>query len=336
MPDLKAVESYLAPRIDGFRGPVRAQKTATGQSNPTYILTTPAGKYVLRQKPPGTLLKSAHAVEREFRVMQALQGSDVPVPQTYFLCEDDSVLGAPFFVMSFVEGRNFVDPRLKGCSVGDRARVYDAMNAGLAALHSLDVDAAGLSDYGPSGNYFARQISRWTKQYRASETGTIPEMDALITWLEGHIPPDEGRVTLVHGDWRIDNLLFDDSGALVAVLDWELSTLGNPLADLGAQLMQWAMPVGAEGRGLDGVDRAALGIPSDREYVETYARRAGLADVPDMDFPLAFSFFRMGAILQGVKKRALDGNASNREQGLRLGSFVGLFAQKGLETVKAG
>lgn len=333
MLDLEAVEKYLTPRIDGFSGPVRAQKTATGQSNPTYILTTPSGKYVLRQKPLGKLLKSAHAVEREYRVMRALQGSGVPVPKTCFLCEDETVLGSPFFVMSFVAGRNFVDPRLKDCSVEDRARIYDSMNAGLAALHSVDVEAVGLSDYGPPGNYFARQISRWSKQYRASETGTIAAMDALIAWLAKNIPADEGRVTLVHGDWRIDNLLFDDTGTLNAVLDWELSTLGNPLADLGAQLMQWAMPVGAEGRGLDGVDRKALGIPGDREYVELYARRAGLRDVPDMDFPRAFSFFRMAAILQGVKKRALEGNASNREQGLRLGSFVGLFAQKGLDVI---
>ncbi len=336
MLDLKAVETCLSDRIDGFSGPVSAEKTATGQSNPTFILSSPSGKYVLRRKPEGTLLKSAHAVDREFRVMSALKDSAVPVPETYFLCDDDAVLGTMFFVMSFVEGHSYTDPRLPDCSVEQRARIYDSMNAGLAALHSVDVDAVGLSDYGPPGNYFARQISRWTKQYRASETETLPDMDALIAWLELNIPPDTEKPGLVHGDWRIDNLLFDDSGSLVAVLDWELSTLGNPLADLGAQLMQWSMPVGPEGRGLYGVDRKALGIPEDEAYIALYAKRAGLADTPEMMFPVAFSFFRMAAILQGVKKRALDGNASNKEQGLRLGSFVGLFARKGLDVLNAG
>ncbi len=336
MLDLKAVENYLAPRIDGFKGPVTAEKTATGQSNPTFILTAPSGKYVLRRKPEGVLLKSAHAVDREFRVMSALAGSAVPVPETCFLCEDESVIGSMFFVMSHVAGHSYTDPRLPDCAVEQRRRIYDSMNAGLAALHSVDIAAAGLADYGPPGNYFARQISRWTKQYRASETETQPDMDALIDWLDNNIPPETATPRLVHGDWRIDNLLFNDAGNLLAVLDWELSTLGDPLADLGAQLMQWAMPVGPEGRGLEGVDRKALGIPGNEAYIDLYARRAGLADTPDMTFPVAFSFFRMAAILQGVKKRALDGNASNIEQGLRLGSFVGLFARKGLETLSAG
>ncbi len=336
MLDLKAVAAYLAPRIDGFKGPVTAEKTATGQSNPTFILTSATGKYVLRQKPAGTLLKSAHAVDREYRVMRALADSGVPVPKTYFLCEDTAVLGSMFFVMDFIEGKNFTDPRLPDCTPACRRHVYDSMNAGLVALHSVDLRAAGLENYGPSGNYFSRQISRWTKQYTASETGEIPAMDALSRWLAENIPPDTVAPSLVHGDWRIDNLLFDDAGALVGVLDWELSTLGNPLADLGAQLMQWAMPVGAEGRGLDGVDRAALGIPEDREYIDLYARRMGLSDVPDMDFPVAFSFFRMAAILQGVKKRALSGNASNVEQGLRLGQYVAVFARKGMDIVTKG
>lgn len=330
--DLEVVAKYMSGRIDGFSGSLSAEKTPTGQSNPTFILSSPTGKFVLRRKPPGVLLKSAHAVDREFRVMSALANTGIPVPKMYFLCEDEDVIGSMFYVMEYIEGRNFVDPRIPDVTPEERRGMYDAMNAALAALHSVDVDAVGLSDYGKPGNYFARQISRWSGQYRASETGTIPEMDELIEWLDGNIPEGDDKVSLVHGDWRIDNLLFAPKGPeLVAILDWELSTLGHPLADLGAQLMQWAMPVGPEGRGLDGVDRRALGIPEDREYVELYAKRTGLSDVPDMSFYVAFSFFRMAAILQGVKKRALDGNASNPEQGLRLGAFVPIFAGKGLQ-----
>lgn len=332
MLDLDVVAKYMASQIDGFEGLVSAQKTPTGQSNPTFILTSSIGKFVLRCKPPGVLLKSAHSVDREFRVMSALADTNVPVPKMHFLCEDEDVIGSMFFVMEHIEGRNFVDPRIPDVNPVERRAMYDAMNAGLAALHSVDIDAVGLSDFGKPGNYFARQISRWSGQYRASETGVIQEMDELISWLESNTPEGDDKTTLVHGDWRIDNLLFAPQGPeLVAVLDWELSTLGHPLADLGAQLMQWAMPVGPEGRGLEGVDRKTLGIPEDTEYVELYAKRAGMAQVPKTGFYIAFSFFRMAAILQGVKKRALDGNASNPEQALRLGSFVPIFAQKGLK-----
>ena len=335
--DLDVVAKYMFGRIDGFSGPLSAEKTPTGQSNPTFILTSSTGKYVLRRKPPGVLLKSAHAVDREFRVMSALADTGVPVPKMHFLCEDEGVIGSMFYLMEHVEARNFVDPRIPDVTPEDRRGMYDAMNAGLAALHSVDVDAVGLSDYGKPGNYFSRQISRWSGQYRASETDVIPEMDQLIAWLDESIPKGDNKASLVHGDWRIDNLLFAPAKPdLVAILDWELSTLGHPLADLGAQLMQWAMPIGPEGRGLDGVDRRALGIPEDHEYVELYANRTGLTDVPDMSFYVAFSFFRMAAILQGVKKRALDGNASNPEQGLRLGAFVPIFARKGLQTASAG
>ncbi len=334
--DLDVVAKYMASRIDGFSGSLSAEKTPTGQSNPTFILTSSTGKFVLRHKPPGVLLKSAHAVDREFRVMSALANTGVPVPKMYFLCEDEDVIGSMFYVMEYIDGRNFVDPRIPDVTPIERRGMYDAMNAGLAALHCVDVDAVGLTDYGKSGNYFVRQISRWSGQYRASETGTITEMDQLIEWLDGNIPEGDDKTSLVHGDWRIDNLLFaPDRPKLAAILDWELSTLGHPLADLGAQLMQWAMPVGPEGRGLDGVDRGALGIPEDREYIELYAKQTGLSDVPEMDFYVAFSFFRMAAILQGVKKRALDGNASNPEQALRLGSFVPIFAGKGLQIANA-
>ena len=333
---LDRLTPYLEAHVPGLTGPITAEKTQTGQSNPTFILPTAAGKYVLRRKPPGALLKSAHAVDREFRVISALAGSDVPVPAALHLCEDEDVLGAMFYVMSFVEGANWVDPRCKDLTTEERARVFDSMNETLVALHSVDVEAVGLDDYGKPGNYFARQVDRWTKQYRAAETETIPAMEELISWLDAEMPEDDGRVSLVHGDWRIDNLLFDRQCRVNAVLDWELSTLGHPLADLGYQIMQWQMPPGGEGRGLMGVDRGALGIPSDEEYVARYAERMGLGDAPDLTYPLAFSFFRMGSIIQGVKKRALDGNASNPEAGLRLGAFVPMFAQAALANIRKG
>ncbi|MCF6271591.1 MAG: phosphotransferase family protein [Rhodobacteraceae bacterium] len=328
--DISKIAAYLESKVEGFLKPVTADKTATGQSNPTYILTTPRGKYVLRAKPPGKLLKSAHAVDREYRVLKALHGQGLPVPMVYHLCVDESIMGSMFYLMEYIEGKNHTDPRLPDLSKQSRTKIYDEMNKGLAAVHGIDLARAGLLDYGPPGNYFERQLGRWQKQYRASATGEIKAMDALINWLETHMPPDDGRVTLVHGDWRIDNLLFDpDKNTLSAILDWELSTLGHPLADLAAQLMQWAMPVGPEGRGLAGVDRVVLGIPTDEAYIAAYAARMGI-DIPDMRFYVAFSFFRMAAILQGVKKRALEGNASNPENALELGAYVGKFAAAGL------
>ena len=329
------IEGYLKDVVEGFRGPVDAEKTLVGQSNPTYILTTPSGKYVLRAKPPGKLLKSAHAVDREFRVLKALHAQGLPVPRPIMLCEDESIAGSMFYLMDFVKGENYGDPRLPDKSAKARAGIYDAMNAALARIHLVDLKQAGLEDYGPSGNYFERQLSRWQRQYYASATEEIADMDRLIGWLGKNLPPDDGRICLVHGDWRIDNLLFDkDSNELTAILDWELSTLGHPLADLGAQLMQWEMPVGAEGRGLAGVDRAALGIPSNEAYIADYAARMGM-EVPAMDFYIAFAYFRMAAILQGVKKRALEGNASNPQKALQLGGYVGLFAAGGLAHTRA-
>lgn len=332
--DFNRISEFLEAQVEGFQGPVDAAKTPSGQSNPTYILTTPSGNYVLRSKPAGKLLKSAHAVDREFRVLKALHGQGLPVPEPFLLCDDPSVSETMFYLMAFSEGENYGDPRLPDSTPKDRREIYSQMNKGLAAVHSVNLERAGLQDYGPPGNYFERQLSRWTKQYEASVTEGIPAMAALIVWLGDNLPPDDGTVTLVHGDWRIDNLLFDKkTNALTAILDWELSTLGHPLADLGAQLMQWAMPVGLEGRGLAGVGRAALGIPSDEAYVAEYASRMGIA-VPDMRFYVAFSFFRMAAILQGVKKRALDGNASNPQKALELGAYVGLFAEAGLQRAK--
>ncbi len=333
--DFKQIEGYLSANVEGFQGPIEAAKTPSGQSNPTYIITTPSGKYVLRSKPAGKLLKSAHAVDREFRVLKSLHAQGLPVPEVFVLCDDRTISDTMFYLMAFSEGENYGDPRLKGLSPTARREVYDQMNIGLTQVHKVDLKQAGLQDYGPPGNYFERQLSRWSKQYEASATETIPAMDGLINWLASNLPPDDGTVALVHGDWRIDNLLFDSkTNALTAILDWELSTLGHPLADLGAQLMQWQMPVGAEGRGLAGVNREALGIPTDKAYVADYAARMGIA-IPDMRFYVAFSFFRMAAILQGVKRRALDGNASNPKKALALGAYVGPFAEAGLQQAKA-
>ena len=330
--DVSAVARWVRGRLPGLEGRVQVHRFAVGQSNPTFRLDTEDGAYVLRRKPGGVLLKSAHAVEREFAVQRALQDTAVPVPRVHLLCEDDSVIGAPFYLMDHVAGRSFDDPRLPGQTPQARAAIMDAMNATLAAIHSVDPVAVGLSDYGPDGDYYARQIGRWVKQYRASATEEIPDMDRLIAWLEAHVPPDDGQRTLVHGDYRIDNLLFAAQGTdVVAVLDWELSTLGHPYADLAAVIMQWRMPPGPDGRGLAGVDRAALGLPSDGDVVAAYCRRRGIDGIDGFGFYLAFCFFRMGAILQGVKKRGLDGNASNPEKAEKLGYYVPLFAQEGLK-----
>lgn len=335
--DTQAVAAWLSDHLDGFEGPLEAEKFAGGQSNPTFLLKTPAREYVLRRKPPGILLKSAHAVDREFRVQSALAGSDVPVARMHVLCEDDDVIGSAFYVMERVRGENFDDPRLEEMDTARRVAIYDEMNRVMTAIHSIDIAAVGLSDYGPEGNYFERQLSRWTKQYRASETETVPPMDALISWLEANVPEDDGKRTLVHGDFRIDNMLFAEGGSdCVAVLDWELSTIGHPYADLAGMIMQWQMPPGGAGRGLQGVDRKALGIPSDQEFVAAYCKRMGLSGIDRFGFYLAFSFFRMAAILQGVKKRGLEGNASDPERAVKLGAYVPLFANAGLEAAKHG
>ena len=333
--DTDAVAGWMREHVPGFEGPITVEKFATGQSNPTFKLSTPSGAYVLRRKPPGQLLKSAHAVDREFRVQQALAGSDVPVTRMHALCTDEAVIGAMFYVMDFVEGRTFIDPRLPDVSAADRTAVFDDMNRVLAAIHQVDLTAAKLGDYGPTGNYYERQIERWTKQYRASETETVPDMDALIDWLQSNLHDAEGRLTLVHGDYRIDNLLFaKDKPTCVAVLDWELSTLGHPFADLAAVIMQWSLPPGDTGRGLAGGDRVALGIPEDQAFIDAYCARMGLAAIDRFGFYLAFCFFRMASILQGVKRRALDGNASNPARALELGQFVPAFAEGGLKAAQ--
>lgn len=330
--DTDAVARWARDHLPGFDGSLSATKFVGGQSNPTYRLQTPSGAYVLRRKPPGVLLKSAHAVDREFRVQRALAGTDVPVAQMYALCEDDAVIGSAFYIMALVTGRTFDDPRLPDLGPEDRSAVIDDMNRVLAAIHSVDIDAVGLSDFGPPGHYCQRQTDRWTKQYRATQTDDLPDMDTLIDWLQANMPADDGQRTLVHGDYRLDNLLYaPDTPKIMAVLDWELSTIGHPYADLAAVVMQWSMPTGSDGRGLAGVDRAALGLWSDQHFIDRYCARRGLKGIDDFNFYLAFCYFRMAAILQGVKKRALDGNASDPKRGLQLGAYVPQFARSGLE-----
>jgi aminoglycoside phosphotransferase (APT) family kinase protein len=258
-----------------------------------------------------------------------------PAPRALALCEDEGVIGTAFYLMAFVEGRVLWDPALPELKREDRAQIYDSMNAGLARLHSIEVAAAGLSDYGKPGGYFARQYQRWTDQYRASETARIEDMERLIAWLADKVPADDGRVALVHGDWRIDNMIFDsNSPRLLSVLDWELSTLGHPLADLAYQCMQWRLPNGRY-RGLGGVDRAANGIPTEAEYVAAYCKRMGFEAIPDWTFLVAFSFFRSIAIHQGVYKRSLDGNASNPELARQVGESVPFVAHIAWEGVEA-
>ena len=333
--DLKAVDAYLAAHLPGYSGPLEAQKFDVGQSNPTYLLKTPARNYVLRRKPPGVLLKSAHAVDREFRVQRALAGSKVPVAGMHLLCEDDNVIGSAFYIMDHIQGRNFTDPLMEGADNATRTEVIDDMNRVLAELHMVDIDAVGLSDYGPPGNYLERQVGRWSKQYRASETETVPQMDELMAGLAARMPADDGQRTLVHGDYRLDNMIFQGDGTkCLAVLDWELSTIGHPYADLASVIMQWQMPTGNEGRGLAGADRHALGLPSDQAFIAQYCERRGLDSIDNFGFFLSFSFFRMAAIIQGVLKRGLDGNASNPERAKALGKYVPVFASHGLAALK--
>jgi aminoglycoside phosphotransferase (APT) family kinase protein len=332
--NLAAVEAYLSQHLPGFEGPIEAEKFQVGQSNPTFRLKTPGRDYVLRRKPPGQLLKSAHAVDREFRVQKALADTDVPVAPVHVLCQDPEVIGSDFYVMDMVEGRNFNLPTLDELTPTERGAVTDDMGRVLAALHNVDLNAVGLADYGPDGNYLERQIGRWTKQYRASETGKVVAMDKLIDLLQTHMPADDGQRTLVHGDYRIDNMMFAKDGTdCVAVLDWELSTTGHPYADLGSVLMQWQMPADAMGRGLEGIDRAAHGLPSDAAFVAAYAQKRG-QDVDKLGFFVAFCFFRMASIVQGVYRRALDGNASNPEAGLKLGPLIPVFAEKGRAAIE--
>jgi aminoglycoside phosphotransferase (APT) family kinase protein len=333
--DIPRVSAYLEKNLDGFEGPLEVSKFQAGQSNPTFLLKTPSRNYVLRRKPPGVLLKSAHAVDREFRVQKALEHTDVPVSKMHLLCEDDDVIGSAFYIMDQINGRNFMDPRMPEMDNAGRAGVIDEMNRVLAALHDVDINAVGLADYGPPGNYYERQVGRWTKQYRASETEDLPAMNELIERLAASIPADDGQRTLVHGDYRIDNMMFEKEGTkCLAVLDWELSTIGHPYADLAAVIMQWQMPAGPEGRGFGGADRKALGVPSDEEFIAKYCERRGIDGIDNFGFYLGFCFFRMAGIIQGVLKRALDGNASNPERAMKVGAYVPVFAANGLKALE--
>ncbi len=333
--DTTKLQAYLQEHIPDFSGELSAEKFAGGQSNPTFKLSAGGKDYVLRRKPPGELLKSAHAVDREFRVISALANTDVPVPQAFCLCEDDDIIGSMFYVMEYLEGRVFWDPTLPEASNNEeRGAIYDEMNRVLAALHSVDVDAVGLSDYGRPGNYFERQVGRWTKQYRASETEHCEPMEALISWLADNIPADDGSNSLVHGDYRLDNLMFHPTEPrVIAVLDWELSTLGHPLADLAYQLMPWQLPSSGSFMGMADINRADFGLPTDEAYIEAYCRRTGRTGIDNWNFYMAFCFFRLAAILQGVKKRALQGNASSAEAASR-GAMVEPLAAAGAKLIR--
>lgn len=301
--------SYLARYLREFSGPMRIRRFEGGQSNPTFLVETPGNNYVLRRKPAGVLLKSAHAVDREYRVTRALFEAGLPVPEPLVLCEDEDVIGTMFYVMRHVPGRGFWDPRMPGLDPSDRAAIYDSANETLARLHLVDHEAIGLGDYGRPGNYFARQISRWSRQYDASRTRDIPEMDRLIAWLPGAIPEMDERSTIIHGDYSFHNLLVHPTEPRVsAVIDWELSTLGDPLGDLTYHMMEWFRPEGVDVRGtLSGADLTALGIPTAEEYARRYCERTGLRCDPTNPFYRSFNLFRVAAILQGIAGRARDG-----------------------------
>ncbi|SEA49864.1 phosphotransferase [Microbulbifer marinus] len=331
--DLAALQPYLEAHIEGFKGPISAEKFSGGQSNPTFKITAASGVYVLRRQPPGKLLKSAHAVDREYRVLKALADTDVPVAKVYHLCEDRDIIGSMFYVMEFLEGRIFWDAALPEVSKEERTAIYDELNRVLAALHLVDVDKVGLADYGRPGNYFQRQFDRWSSQYRASELERVEPMEQLMTWLADNIPEDDGRVSLVHGDYRLDNLMLHPTEPrAIALLDWELSTLGHPFADVGYLCMQMRMPAIGKVSGLLGKDLDALGIPSEQEYVATYCKRMGIEKIDNFSFYVAFSFFRLAAIIQGVAKRAVDGNASNKNAA-EMGKYVGPLAELALEAI---
>ena len=310
MPDVVELEPWMEQNVPGFKGPVNPTRLSGGQSNPTFCLSAPSGDYVLRRKPIGNLLQSAHMVEREFRVLAALAGTGVPVPAVHALCEDPAVIGSTFYVMAFVPGRVFVDPRLPGLSAAERAGIFDSMNETIARLHQVDPVAVGLADYGRPASYMQRQLTRWSRQYHLSETLPIPAMDRLMNWLPDRLP-DSGEVRIVHGDLQLDNMLIHPvEPRVVAVLDWELSTLGDPLADFANNTLAWWLEPHVF-RGLLGVDLPALGIPSAAEYVAAYNARVGRRPGPGWDVYVVFNLFRLAAIVQGIAKRSEDGTASD-------------------------
>jgi len=329
--DTAGLETYLADHLPGWQGPLTLRQFQGGQSNPTYLVQGGGQSYVMRSKPApaARLLPSAHAIEREFRVMQALRQQGIPVPAVRVLCEDEGVIGRAFYLMEHVAGRIFWEQSLPGLRPGERAAVYDEMNRVIAALHAVDPVRAGLGDFGRPGNYFARQIARWSRQYEASATGVIDAMDRLIAWLPGHVPPGE-ETAVVHGDFRIDNLIFDPHAPrIIAIIDWELSTLGHPLADFSYHCMSWHIAPGGF-RGIAGLDLAALGIPTESDYLRRYCERTGRAAIEHWNFYLAYNLFRLAAILQGVYKRGTEGLGAS-DSAVEHGANARMLAELGWE-----
>jgi aminoglycoside phosphotransferase (APT) family kinase protein len=335
--DEAALQRWMEAHVADFRAPLRVSQFKGGQSNPTYRVDAMSGSYVLRRKPPGKLLPGAHAVDREYRVISALAGQGFPVARAYALCEDDGVIGTPFYVMDCVEGRIFWDADFPQLSRAERPAYFDAMNATIARLHAIDPAEAGLADYGKPGNYFERQIGRWSKQYLADEdAGRVAAMDRLVDWLPANIPPGDDEARIIHGDFRCDNMIFDASEPrVVAVLDWELSTLGHPLADFAYHLMMYRMPAGVT-TGLAGLDLAALNIPSEADYVAAYCRRTGRRGIPGLDFYVAFNMFRLAAIVHGIKGRVARGTASSAHADRMAANLEGLAELAWMQAVKAG
>ncbi len=331
--DAGRLEDYMQAHVEGFTGPLEVEQFKGGQSNPTYKLKAGGENYVLRRKPPGKLLKSAHAVDREYKVITGLADTDVPVPKTYCLCEDAEVIGTDFYIMDCVEGRVLWDPSLPDYDNGTRAAMYDEMNRVIAALHQVDFEQVGLGDFGKHGDYFARQIGRWTKQYRASETEDIKAMNKLMEWLPENIPEGD-ETTIVHGDYRLDNMIFHPTEPrILAILDWELSTLGHPMADFAYHCMSWHMPTVF--RGLAGVNLESLGIPSEEEYANRYFKRVGREPVSDdyWNYCMAYNMFRIAAILQGIMGRVKDGTAASK-QAEQMGRMAGPLGELGWKQVE--
>lgn len=322
--DESALGAWLEANVQGFTGPFELTKFPSGQSNPTYRISASSGDYVLRRKPFGQLLPSAHAVDREYRLISALHPLDFPVPRPFAMCGDPEVIGAIFYVMEMAHGRPYAEGALPDFDPETRRRMYEQLVDTLADLHNIDPETAELSDFGKPGNYFERQVMRWTRQYRDSQTDYLPEMERLIAFLPETLP-QQARTSIVHGDYRIDNVIFDGDGTLTAVLDWELSTLGDPLADFSYLAMQWMMPADG-GAGLAGLDLAALGIPSLEEIVERYSERAGVPVAGQLDWYFAYNLFRLAGIVQGIKKRVIDGTASHA-QAAEMAKRVPMLAQ---------
>ncbi|MEZ5751508.1 MAG: phosphotransferase [Paracoccaceae bacterium] len=328
------LDLWMQAHVPGYRGPLTLTRLSGGQSNPTWRIDAASGRYVLRQKPVGKTLPSAHQVDREFRVMQALAQTDVPVPHVHALCEDESVMGSMFFVMDHLEGRVLYDPQLPDMAPAERAGIFDAMNDAIARISMVDPLAVGLGDYGRQGGYVERQVARWTKQYRASETVPIPSMDRLIDWLPQNLPSEPEEVRLAHGDFRLDNLILHPTEARVlGVVDWELSTLGDPYADFAYNVMVYRIEPGLF-RGLGGLDLSGTGIPTEDAYIDAWCRRTGRTKPANFDFYVILSLFRITAIVQGIAKRALDGTA-NDPRAAQMGRIAGPLADVAWGMVRA-